>query len=685
MSYPGDHDRRKVNEGMWRPSRKVISAWGAWFLASPLGRLTVLAAFAIVPAVAASWGVSTPQERRIHIEAFRYGKRPAVIRCNRGDTLRLTFSARDTGHSFFLEEFDIDAKITPSRKEVAVYRVKDPTSPPQWTSEVQFEARYPGPFGWLISKSQYRCHVWCGPMHAFEHGNLIVYPNYLLWSGLGLVVGFLLLAWHDLMQNRPLPARRSLSSWNQAAGGRDIASHWLLESLLHNRCLQYLLILVCGMVFYLAVLAALGGTKVAGRNFGVIFTWVVWLFLLVMILVPLAGRVWCCVCPIPVLGELVTRGGRLRPYPSGADRMGNAGPHADTNWEETQLARNYGKRVFLRTLLLLGLGTISSWIVAVPRVTGILLLTLSLIATVIGATASIRVFCMYLCPVAAFLNLYARVAAAKITPASTDVCQRCRTHSCEHGNQRGWPCPFGTRIGEVHPRSECGWCLECFKSCPFKNVSLRVGRLAEGLIIREPVEIWQAAVLLVLGIAYCIVHLGPWPEVRDYTNLVDKFDPGRFATYGATLWFSAAILMPALVFLAGMAGAYLARSPGDSMAISRSLAAGLVPLGLAVWMGFVWQMFCVHGTFVLQVMSDPLGWGWDLFGTANLPWRQILPEWIPFVQVGLILAGFRYALRVSAEQLCREEPASGRFGLALLPSWGLLAGVTAGLVKFFAD
>jgi len=302
MSYPGDHDRRKVNEGMWRPSRKVISAWGAWFLASPLGRLTVLAAFAIVPAVAASWGVSTPQERRIHIEAFRYGKRPAVIRCNRGDTLRLTFSARDTGHSFFLEEFDIDAKITPSRKEVAVYRVKDPTSPPQWTSEVQFEARYPGPFGWLISKSQYRCHVWCGPMHAFEHGNLIVYPNYLLWSGLGLVVGFLLLAWHDLMQNRPLPARRSLSSWNQAAGGRDIASHWLLESLLHNRCLQYLLILVCGMVFYLAVLAALGGTKVAGRNFGVIFTWVVWLFLLVMILVPLAGRVWCCVCPIPVLG-----------------------------------------------------------------------------------------------------------------------------------------------------------------------------------------------------------------------------------------------------------------------------------------------------------------------------------------------------------------------------------------------
>ncbi|MDO8951690.1 MAG: hypothetical protein Q7U86_03635, partial [Draconibacterium sp.] len=140
----------------------------------------IVLGFGVVPATVAQFFVRQPVTREIHVRNFRYGKDPSVIHCNRGDTLRLTFSTDDTGHSFFLEEFDIDAKVSPAREEVEVFKVSDPTERPEVAREVVFIARHSGIQNYLVAKSNYRCHVWCGPMHAFEHGKLIIFPNTLL-------------------------------------------------------------------------------------------------------------------------------------------------------------------------------------------------------------------------------------------------------------------------------------------------------------------------------------------------------------------------------------------------------------------------------------------------------------------------------------------------------------------------
>ena len=66
-----------------------------------LGSLIAGAAF---PAWIAAVLEHTPQSRDIHIEAYRYGFSPARIKANRGDRLRLTFSTRDTGQSFFFQD-----------------------------------------------------------------------------------------------------------------------------------------------------------------------------------------------------------------------------------------------------------------------------------------------------------------------------------------------------------------------------------------------------------------------------------------------------------------------------------------------------------------------------------------------------------------------------------------------------
>ena len=85
---------------------------------SKIINLSVVLVFGLISSVVCQLFIKEPVDRYIHVRNFRYGKDPYVIRCNRGDRLHLTFSSDDTGHSFFLEEFDIDAKVSPASDEV---------------------------------------------------------------------------------------------------------------------------------------------------------------------------------------------------------------------------------------------------------------------------------------------------------------------------------------------------------------------------------------------------------------------------------------------------------------------------------------------------------------------------------------------------------------------------------------
>jgi len=61
----------------------------------------------------------------------------------------------------------------------------------------------------------------------------------------------------------------------------------------------------------------------------------------------------------------------------------------------------------------------------------------------------------------------------------------------------------------------------------------------------------------------------------------------------------------------------------------------------------------VNGSYILMVISDPFGWGWDLFGTATVDWTPMIPQWVPYIQVPLLLFGLAYALKAGWEQSAR--------------------------------
>jgi cytochrome c oxidase subunit II len=127
---------------------------------------------------------AAPQERSFTITAQKYAYDPPVLHVNRGDRIHVRLVAKDNTHGFYLEGYDVDAKVRP---ENDTFWARQPSKGGGYkeVEEISFVASRPGKF-------RYRCSITCGYMHPFMQGELIVRPNYLYSTSVGLSVGMAL-------------------------------------------------------------------------------------------------------------------------------------------------------------------------------------------------------------------------------------------------------------------------------------------------------------------------------------------------------------------------------------------------------------------------------------------------------------------------------------------------------------
>src|SRR6266542_4240796 len=121
-------------------------------------------------------------------------------------------------------------------------------------------------------------------------------------------------------------------------------------------------------------------------------------------------------------------------------------------------------------------------------------------------------------------------------------------------------------------------------------------------------------------LAYSVLYQGPWGSFKDWANIAEKGNWPGFFIYATVLWSSSLLLIPGIYVLAVQLGRTLARyrstgqDPTPAPAFKEvflAFAYPLLPLGLLAWVTFSLPLLLVNGSYILMVLSDPFGLGWN--------------------------------------------------------------------------
>lgn len=394
------------------------------------------------------------------------------------------------------------------------------------------------------------------------------------------------------------------------------------------------IMMLVGYIF--AILAGLIGTPVGSRNFSIVFVWIAWWAVLILIAVPFFGRGWCAICPIPLIGEWMQRGVVLNPAARRPKWL---------NLRLPKLLRN----IWWQNLSFLLLALFSSILLTTPKMTAIVLAGMLIAAIALSVVFERRTFCRSLCPVGGFIGLYSQAAPIELRVKDKQVCAKCVGKPCYNGSEAGYGCPWNVFPAGLSKNTYCGLCMECLRTCPHENIALNLRSF--GVDLARPTkrldEAFKAFIMLGSALIYAAVLLGPWGSLKDAAYNV-----------GSGAWFLYVVVFLAIIFVLLPVFFALAISipTNSNLPLQRrfvTLSTALIPLGLMFWVAFSLSFIFTNASYIIAVLSDPLGWGWNFLGTANTAWKPMFMTILAPAQTLTLLIGFLWSGRV-AQRVAQE-------------------------------
>ena len=439
----------------------------------------------------------------------------------------------------------------------------------------------------------------------------------------------------------------------------ELTRNPFLKTALKSRYPQLAVFIVMLVGYIFAILAGLVGTPVGSHNFSIVFVWIAWWAILILVAVPFFGRGWCAVCPIPLPGEWLQRGAVLAP------------PDKKPKWLNRRWPRAL-RNIWLQNISFLLLALFSSVLLTNPNITGIVLAAMLFAAIGLSIVFERRSFCRYLCPVGGFIGLYSQAAPLELRIKDKQVCVTCEGKPCYNGSAAGYGCPWDVFPGGLTKNSYCGLCMECIRTCPHDNIAVNARPFSADLTKPSARidEAFKAFIMLGSAMIYAGVLLGPWGMLKDAAYNV-----------GTSAWFVYAAVFLAIIFVVmpSLFSLCITRFENFNVFKKRfaTLSTALIPLGLMFWVAFSLSFVLTNASYILASLSDPLGLGWDLFGTAQTAWQPMLTSILAPGQTLALVGGLIWSAR-TGQKAAKEArvsfiPVTGYcFIFTLLMLWLLL-------------
>ncbi len=565
----------------------------------------------------------------IELTAGKYGYTPERIFVNKGDTIIIKPSSKDVTHGFLLDGYPIEFTIKQGGIAYQKYEWEDDDNNLQtdWdkVNEIEFIADRAGKF-------IFRCTQVCGNLHPFMTGELIVGPNtlYPTMVLLSFWVVISLFLWFKSGESS-LKKENSLNLFDIIPGLK-----WLVK----RRSFQFFLLFPGFVIFYLFIIASLRGSPVGNHNIAIIIVWILWWFLLKSVFVPLGGRLWCMICPLPAPAEWISR----KAFTTvGFIKKPIKGKHH----KFTGLGLDWPKKLrnmWLQNILFLLMISFGIILITRPVATAFLFLLILGVTLVMAFLFRNRVFCLYLCPVGGFLGNYSMASMTALRVIDKEVCKKHKNKCCIQGSPDGWGCPWNQYTGTMDRNNYCGLCTECVKTCPKDNVGFFLRPFGSDRNIKDYSEMYNIIIMLVVAIAFSITMLGPWGFIKQAANITESRQIAPFLIYIGILYTTSLGVFPGIFIFLSKLSARFAGYKGEVKPLVLQLSYMLIPVGIFAWIAFSLPSIMVNYSYVLNVLSDPFGYGWDIFGTAHVHFSPFHPEILPLVQGLLLLTGLYFGI-----------------------------------------
>jgi polyferredoxin/CRP-like cAMP-binding protein len=348
--------------------------------------------------------------------------------------------------------------------------------------------------------------------------------------------------------------------------------------------------------FGAAIVLCLGFPATHAGNVANSLIWSVW-EPMVFALFFLAGPVWCTICPLSTAARLAKKAGSAdRPPPNWIVKHGpwlTILGFALIVWSE---------RVFDS--------------IANPVASGLLLVTLILLAVVFGVLYKREIWCRHLCPLGRLGTVLAPAAPLQLTAKQSVCASSCTTHACYKGNGELTGCPVYHHPLEGKQAYRCKLCFDCLHACPHNSANLQ---------LRPPLmATWRldgsAADLAMFAVTVTLLALA-WVAARTFDVLQG---PVRFT------------VLTILVLVAGVALHHVFMA----LAVSNRRTEIMIKIAMTMmilgWAALMTGQFANVAFFdQARVTIDPPSWfqAWPTIEFSLLTALQVL-----VMLVGLVLA-----------------------------------------------
>lgn len=151
-----------------------------------------------------------------------------------------------------------------------------------------------------------------------------------------------------------------------------------------------------------------------------------------------------------------------------------------------------------------------------------------------------------------------------------------------------------------------------------------------------------------------------WQDLRARVEGPFVLDSPGIADLVTTLLQLAGLLLAIAVVVVAYLGAIrLAESlVGRERPLAGEFVQSLIPIALVYAVAHYFTLLLVQGQVAIPMLSDPFGYGWDLFGTTGYVPNQtpISPNGVWYVQVGALVAGHVAGLAVAHDRAISVLP-----------------------------